>query len=75
MIRLCGAGVLVRDSRKSIYLAGLSQVPSELDETRPFRPDVESTRLGELSYFASGIFPFVSKSTGTQLKCSADSYP
>ncbi len=29
-----------------MYLAGSSQVPSELDETRPFNPDVESTRLG-----------------------------
>ena len=42
-----GGGVLLRDSRKSIFLAGLSQVPAELDETRPFNPDVESTRLGE----------------------------
>jgi hypothetical protein len=38
-----------------VYLAGSSQVPSELDETRPFNPDVESTRLGRFFSLVSSV--------------------
>ncbi|XP_023337096.1 nucleoprotein TPR isoform X6 [Eurytemora carolleeae] len=41
--------ILRRESRKSIYQAGLEEYPRELENTRSFSPNVESTRIGNMT--------------------------